>query len=146
MTNNPFTADTPITVAALDAYFGNEDNYGIIAPSDELEGHTFPDGTSWARCTNWANQVATVLPCSIFGFHESDNPTSEIAQVAGGHDFALFADRYIIDGWVKNVECMSERGVFDLEDPNDLPVIQRLYGSRQCWESADEQKECNAPS
>lgn len=130
--------------AALERHFGNDDNYEIVLP-DELDPtveqtQTFPDGSTVMICTNYAIQVfrelecrlGGVMDCKLFGFSEENNPSSAIAQGYGGHDFALVDHRYIVDGWLKNVDETSEVAVFDLLDPIDKVEVARLYGN---WDS-----------
>ena len=121
-------------MAELAEVFGSEKNYGV---RDHEDGPAvFPDGSTWAKCTNWARYVRRVLGerVAIYGFSEDDNPTSEIARICGGHDFAVVDNRYVVDGWAMNVERLSTRAVFDLSDPADAEEIRRLYGSRECWQ------------
>jgi hypothetical protein len=125
----------------LENVFGNEANYNVVSTEEDVvtgaDGCAqFPDGTHWAICTNWANYVRRALGgrVALFGYMGDDNPTSEIGSLAGGHDFAVVDDRFIVDGWVRNVECMEQRAVFDLQDPADAFLIERLYGDRGCWE------------
>ncbi|MBR8082609.1 hypothetical protein KDX23_07600 [Burkholderia vietnamiensis] len=98
----------------------------------------FPDGTSATVCTNYARHIAAALPgrARVFGFYEEDNPASRIAQIAGGHDFAIVDGRYIVDPWVRLVEGESDRICFDLAAPGDAAEILRLYGPRERWDAA----------
>jgi hypothetical protein len=107
----------------LETLFGEEGRYGISYPDDDES--VFPDGTASVFCTNWAGYVLRVLGerCSLHGFSVDDNPGSAIAVSSGGHDFALVDGRWIVDGWVKNVECMADHSVFDLEDPAEAAEI-----------------------
>jgi hypothetical protein len=96
---------------------------------------TFPDGSNWAFCSNWAQDLHKRLGKRVvqYGFSDEDNETSEIAQDAGGHDFAVVDGRYIVDGWLVKVEQLHETGVFDLEDETQFADITRLYGDPRCW-------------
>lgn len=144
----PFPIDTAISAkkspdvfkALLESHFGNDDNYEIQLPDesnpDEYQGQTFPDGSSVVQCTNYAGQVfkqilnypSADINCKILGFSVNDNPSSSIAQECGGHDFALINDRFIVDGWLKNVDEGSSASVFDLESPQDAEQIMQFYG------------------
>jgi hypothetical protein len=119
--------------AELEKYYGNEENFCVTKVGDNPA--KFPDGSPWAECTSWAIYVRRNegKRAKIYGFDSDENPDSEIAQLCGGHDFAVVADRFIVDGWVVNVEGMSKHAVFDLRDPADRPIIHRLYGDPVVW-------------
>jgi hypothetical protein len=125
----------------LEKVYGDEATYGET-PSGENEGSLLGNGRPWAICTSWALHVEESLPgrVKVYGFFDSENPTSEIAQLAGGHDFAVVDDRYIVDGWVKNVEAISKKAVFDLHDPADAEETARLYGDRNLWTSMEPER------
>jgi hypothetical protein len=119
---------------ALEQHFGDDANYGIAL----LEGvNCFPDRTEVDNCTSYAVQVYCELSlrlrgqlrCRIVGFGKDDNPQSGmIKKGAEGHDFALVEGRYIVDGWLKNVNRGAPRAVFDLQDPADADDVSRIYG------------------
>lgn len=100
---------------------------------DEENGSSIPGYGSGVECTSYAHYIADKENGSVFGFFEDENPTSEIAQAAGGHDFAIVDGRYIVDPWISQVETMSERCVFDLNSLEDQPIIKKLYGDRSRW-------------
>ena len=121
----------------MEEVFGNEANYNVREnPRGPAE---FPDGSNWVSCTNWAHYVRRVLGdrAQIFGFDQDENPASQIAQECGGHDFAVVDERYIVDGWIKNVDHLSQRAVFDLDDPDQADEIRRYYGDRSAWGRGD---------
>lgn len=124
-----------LTRDELEELFGNEDNYAVIDGNGNCES-VFPDRTAWAFCTNWSRYVRRVVgeQAQLFGFSEEENPTSKIAQEAGGHDFAVYLDRFIVDGWAKNVEQHCKNAIFDLKDPADASRILDLYGDRSKWD------------
>jgi hypothetical protein len=107
---------------------------------DEGDGSQFPDGSGpWAMCWAWVHDLEKRLGSERvkkFGFSEEDNPTSEIAELSGGHDFAIVDGRYLVDGWAQHVEQVHATGVFDLEDDAELADISRLYGDPRLWEDA----------
>ena len=119
---------------ALEEYYRNEENFCVVKVSDD-EAAAFPDGGYWARCTSWAVYVRRLEGerAKLYGFDSDENPDSEIAQRCGGHDFAVVADRFLVDGWVVNVEGMSKHAVFDLRDPADMPIVHELYGDPAIW-------------
>lgn len=119
----------------LHALFSVEEHYGTVH-EDAGDGAQFEDGTRWSTCTNWAAYVIRALGrrAAMFGFDDEMNPGSSIADDYGGHDFAVVDGRYIVDGWVTNVAGMSERCVFDLQNPEHADEILKLYGDRSNWE------------
>lgn len=117
----------------LDGYYGNEENFRVTKEGDTAAA--FPDGNPWAICTSWAVYVRRIEGerARLFGFDSDENPASEIAQRCGGHDFAVVDGRFIVDGWVANVEGMSKQAVFDLCDPADIGDVHKLYGDPGIW-------------
>jgi hypothetical protein len=87
----------------------------------------------------------------VYGFLSEENPTSAIARAAGGHDFAVIDDRFIVDPWLGEFSCPlaeledCDQQVFDLHcaqdappgattlrlarslEGNDIPVMQGLH-------------------
>jgi hypothetical protein len=120
---------------ALEEYYANEANFNVTMPYGFGNGAEFPDTTPWFSCSNWAVYVRRVEGpvAQLYGFFETENPHSRIARVCGGHDFAVVTDRFIVDGWVVNVEGLCNRAVFDLADPADKDVIRDLYGDPKIW-------------
>lgn len=115
---------------------------------DEEKGSFFTGlPYSGTQCTGFACRIRQKLGSDrvkIFGFPEKENPDSIIAQMSGGHDFALVDDRYIVDPWIMEVEsgnittpsgqkAFAEKGVFDLQDPLDRERVEKLYGSPKNW-------------
>lgn len=120
------------TKESLEAFFGDEDNYpGYTRDGEHLLG---AHGPSFS-CDSWAAFVASVFPkgrVKIMGFSARVNPVPILSDY-DGHTFAILDNRYIIDGWIKNVEAFSDRAVFDLNDPADAPAIEKFYGIRTKW-------------
>lgn len=139
-------------VDALEARFGN-DNYPWHHEDDEYltpeeiaeldaenpnreKGPAIIDGCGpWFSCDSWAEYVVQQLPgrAVAYGFWCEDNPGTEIEDFCDGHTFAIVDDRYIVDGWIKNVEGILPRAVFDLNDPADADIIKKYYGPRENW-------------
>jgi hypothetical protein len=118
----------------LERYYGDEGNFCVTKKGDNCATE-FPDGNCWADCTSWAIYVRRIEKqrAKLYGFDSDENPESEIAQCCGGHDFAVVDDRFLVDGWVVNVEGLSERAVFDMHDAADMPEVHRLYGDLATW-------------
>lgn len=96
----------------------------------------FPDGSAVVFCSNWARQVRRVEGperCQLFGFSSDEVPESLIATRCGGHDFAVVDGRYLVDGWLKDVERESDVAVFDLNDRANDAFVLKIYGPRQKW-------------
>ena len=113
---------------------GREASHRLI---DTDEGATFLDGRQWAVCTSWAVQARRVLGdrARIFGFFVSENPSAvAMGRLSDGHDFVLVDDRYILDGWLSEVEGEIEHPLIDLEDPEMRDVAVSFYGDRALWE------------
>jgi hypothetical protein len=106
----------------------------IRRDADE-ECSVFPDGSAIAICSNWAQYVRRIegQRAELFGFYSHAVPESLIARLCFGHDFAVVDGRYLVDGWVKDIECLSAFAVFDLDDPATADEILRLYGPRAKW-------------
>lgn len=149
-----------------EASFGSDAAFGILFEDQQGKRYTldegrvmlatgsgpelssvFPDGSSAITCTNYARHVVARLPgrARIVGFFVEDNPASRLAQIAGGHDFAIVDDRWIVDPWVRLVESESGRICFDLASPADRAIVEDLYGPRERWIDA-EQPEQNDPA
>jgi hypothetical protein len=96
----------------------------------------FADGSAVFFCTNWARYVRRVEGpdrCQLFGFSSDEVPESLIAARCGGHDFAVVDGRYLVDGWLKDLERESDVAVFDLNDPKNDAFILKVYGPREKW-------------
>ncbi len=120
--------------AEMDAYWHRPD----ADPLAEFPSQ-FADGTDAICCTNYAIHVVRgVRPISaqIMGFANIDNPHSRVALEEihpAGHDFAIVADRYLVDPWIVFVAGYTHQIVFDLSDPRDAATVLDLYGPAECW-------------
>jgi hypothetical protein len=113
------------------------DLFEAFIDENEIEGSRFK-GTamSGTECTGYACAMRQALGkrIKILGFSADENPDSSVAAVAGGHDFALLDDRYIVDPWIRDVEAMSQQTVFDIQNPEDAAKIAELYGPQKAWQ------------
>jgi hypothetical protein len=123
-------------------FIGRDDAFWNIEPEDDEQGKPseFRDnGYSGTQCTGYACAILHKLGpgrVKVFGFHDEDNPTSAIAQDAGGHDFAVVDGKYIVDPWLADLqggagEFKGESGVYDLK--TDEAKVAKLYGDRELW-------------
>lgn len=133
------------TKASLTADFtGRGDDFWDVTVDPDTGESSFKDlPYSGTQCTGFAMKVLEKLGrarVKIKGFFGEENPSSEIGQDAGGHDFAVADGRYIVDGWLgegfatpMGNNDLPARAVFDLEDPADKAEIDRLYGDQSKW-------------
>src|SRR5580765_8455135 len=125
----------PVTRESLErAHLGRDDPYWGITTDPETDASQFTrSGYSGLQCTGYACELRNKLGAGrvkVLGFFGEDNPTSEIGRQAGGHDFAMVDDRYIVDPWLEQGFSQplgeglpSGRGVFDTHDPKDQAAI-----------------------
>jgi hypothetical protein len=129
-------------------WFGDEKNYNVKTerqwgsgidynPDDEEdEGpSSFPSGGHWFICTHWADYVRRAYGdrAKLYGFSCDDNPAQGLVGKFDGHDFAVVDDRYIVDGWLPNVEALHHRAVIDMQDPASKEIIAKFYGDPKLW-------------
>ncbi len=93
----------------------------------------FANGESVFCCTTSARRVVDFFGGRVVGFFVDENPTAKITANDDGHDFALIAERYVVDYWAAYVAGVTERAVFDLLDETDAVTISRLYGVKDAW-------------
>jgi len=93
----------------------------------------FANGESVFQCTTSARRVAKEFGGRLVGFLGEDNPDAEIGKGENGHDFAIIAERFIVDYWGAHVVSVIDRAVFDLTDTADEAIVARLYGSKHTW-------------
>lgn len=141
---NLIEAASRFTKDELETRFGNEFNYSFDErttaanndPDDKGDFEScFADGSPTFSCDSWAEQVKSALPANarVYGFWLEDNHVPALENCCDGHTFAVIDGRFIVDGWLKNVEQLSPRAVFDLEDPADAEAIKHFYGNPENW-------------
>lgn len=116
-------------------FIGRDDAYWNIEKETEARGSEFRDnGYGGTQCTGYACAILHKLGSErvkVYGFHAEENPTSSIAQDAGGHDFAVVDGKYIVDPWLPEFGQGKEGGVYDLT--KDKAKVAELYGDREKW-------------
>ena len=142
------TAVEARTRAELEEEFiGRDDDYWNVEFDEDGASSFRESGYSGTQCTGFACEIQRKIGkarVKVVGFPEGTNPQSAIAQDAGGHDFAVVDDRFIVDPWLQEVsagritlrggaELEVDRVVFDLEDPNDFKTVRNLYGDPRAW-------------
>jgi hypothetical protein len=95
----------------------------------------FRSGGSCCRCTDAAMKVAEAFGGRVVGYYAKNNPAAAIGrEVCEGHDFAIVADRFIVDIWAFQVLHFTSQPVFDLEDADERELVRHLYGDAQKWD------------
>jgi hypothetical protein len=110
-----------------------------LCEEEEYDPHegvwTFRSGGSCSRCTDSAVKVVRAFGGRMIGYYASDNPTAAIGEPhCDGHDFAIVADRFVVDYWAYRVVGAVDRPVFDLSEPSDAALVNQFYGSKETWE------------
>lgn len=101
---------------------------------EEDEEWQLPDGSAAALCTSSALLVAKQFSGVVFGYNSTDNLTATIGLPdREGHDFALIANRWLIDYWAWRVTRTIASPILDLKDPEELSIVQQLYGPENRW-------------
>ena len=117
----------------LAARYGTDEALGVTY-DEEAGAALLPDGGRAASCADCAYYIRSLEPnTAIYGFWSRRNASWAGAILQDGHDFAVVDGRYIVDPWIMETERLSDRAVFDLNDPMDQPEVQRLYGDRKSW-------------
>jgi len=83
-------------------------------------------------CTSSAALVAKRFGGKVMGFWADDNPTAGVNRICSGHDFAVVGD-LVVDYWLREVEEVSPKAVFDLSDPKEAQEAQAWYGPQEKW-------------
>lgn len=110
---------------------------GVIPEHEGGDGSVFPDGGLATRCTSWSTYARLALGAraKLYGFFCEDNPSATaMARLADGHDFAVIDDRWIIDGWLFDVEGALSEPMIDMRDPANAELVRGFYGDPAAWE------------
>ncbi len=102
---------------------------------DDETGHsTFADGSPCATCTSAARHIARAFGGKVMGYWSAANPTAEIgSRYDDGHDFALIADRWVVDYFAYTTVNLLDAPVLDLHSAADRRLARRLLGNRKTW-------------
>lgn len=110
---------------------------GVTTREEDGDESVFPNGDSAVCCTACADRMIELAGNGVvFGWAEDSNVTSIVAPNGEGHDFAFIDGRYLVDAWIKNVDGphgFDDRAVFDLDNPDDVAIVLRLYGDPGTW-------------
>lgn len=119
----------------------SEAEFNVEYPGCEMEGVTcLPDGHEMFICTNSADYVVRTLgEGGRYGFMVDNNPSVTDHEIlgAGGHDFAVIGNRYIVDLWISLYTGSETQVVYDMWDKKDHPKITSLYGDPTTWDYHD---------
>ena len=126
-------SSTPVTRALLEEFVR-----ALMAEEvyDEATGvATFADGSPCTVCTNAARRIASAFGGVVMGYWAAGNPTAQIGERYGdGHDFAVVADRWVVDYFALTTVDLLESAVLDLRNPVDRRLVSQLLGDRATWE------------
>ena len=106
---------------------------------EELEGfYFFKSGGSCTTCTDSALKIARKFNGKVYGYDCTKNPEALIGvKYCSGHDFAMVAERYIVDYWAFRFIPVVRKPVFDIAIELDRAQVRRLYGNRDNWVEVD---------
>lgn len=109
----------------------NEEEY------DPDEGRwTFKSGGDCGRRTDSASKVATAFSGRVMGYNSSENPSAQIGcESCEGHDFAVVAERFIVDYWAFRVARSIPKPVLDTKNPDEQEFVRPFYGNEKTWEA-----------
>lgn len=104
---------------------------------DDEEGvWLFADGSPCSVCVSGAKRIAREFEGGVFGYWSKANPCAAIGRpLCEGHDFAVIAERWIVDYWAFHVARVMQTPVLDLESPQERQLVSRLLGEREAWEA-----------
>jgi hypothetical protein len=100
-----------------------------------------PDGEPNAFCFNSANYAIKQMgEGALYGFYTEDNPsvTNDEVLSAGGHNFAVFRNRFIVDLWITHYTGSTDKIIYDLKDPRDHAEIKAIFGDTEKWEYCED--------
>lgn len=100
---------------------------------------SFPDLSPISEALNFARYVRRILgdEARIVGYWHEDNPTAGHNILAGGHDFVIFENRFLIDASLCTDENLRPFVVLDLQDPVDAITAIHRYGDFSTWEFSE---------
>jgi hypothetical protein len=86
-------------------------------------------------CSMASIQAREIVGGTVLGYWAEDNPTAELGQTEGGHDFLVVEEKYILDIWA--MAYYGKPLLLDLT--KDAAEIKRLYGDSSKWEEPQEE-------
>jgi len=85
------------------------------------------------NCTDGARMVVHRFGGRIMGYHCKDGD-KRVGAIAGGHDFALIEERWLVDYWARYVSEDEPFAVYDLCNALDSLDVVAKYGPANQWE------------
>jgi hypothetical protein len=93
----------------------------------------FPGGEDeTGSCTGCARIIADRFGGEVRGYYHAHNPTARVGESEGGHDFAITADRFLVDPWL--FHYYGESPVLDLSNSVDQAEAMTRYGPEENWQ------------
>jgi hypothetical protein len=94
----------------------------------------FPGGEhETGNCTACARIITRRFGGDVRGYYHADNPTARAGETEYGHDFAVTADRFLVDPWLYHY--YGETPVLDMDVPADRVEIAARYGPEENWKT-----------
>lgn len=100
---------------------------GTCESGKECGETLMPDGGSFALCTRSARYLQQKLGGRVMGYFHWNNPTAELGETEGGHDF-LVVQGMIVDLWAS--DYYDSPVVVHLKHED---TVRRLYGDPNRW-------------
>jgi hypothetical protein len=97
-------------------------NEGIFPGGEHETGH----------CAGCARIIVGRFGGEVRGYWHEDNPTARVGEVEDGHDFAVTADRFLVDPWLHHY--YGDSPVLDLTEPAGQAEALARYGPQEKWE------------
>jgi hypothetical protein len=92
----------------------------------------FPGGDHSTRhCGACARIIADRFGGEVRGYWHDDNPAASVGETEGGHDFAVTADRFLVEPWLYHY--YGESPVLDMDVPADRAEVVARYGPEVNW-------------
>jgi hypothetical protein len=117
----------------LKARFESDEGMGIT--QDERDVSILPDGNDAAICTNCAQMVTREFGGVVVGTEVPIKAAGAEAMWTSGHDWAIVAERYLVDPWAKLTAMTTGQAVFDLANPADAALVAEIYGHPTQWKA-----------
>jgi hypothetical protein len=97
----------------------------------------FAEANVYRVCWVCAEAVLERFGGELYGYFSADNPAALAGKSAGGHEFAVVADRWLVDAWVPHVEGLPLPAVIDLMMDEGREIQEMYYGPRGKWTRCD---------
>jgi hypothetical protein len=93
----------------------------------------FPGGEhETGNCTACARIITNRFGGEVRGYCHADNKTARAGELEYGHDFAITADRFLVDPWL--FHYYGDSPVLDMDVPADRVEALARYGPEENWQ------------